>query len=321
VPPEIRSVVVLFDDDSPERTAAAHEYADRFVERAVCRLVAVRPAECAGEGPGGDPYGLAELLPALDIDAAVLVAPRRRGSRRLVPGPVVAGVPVGIVQADRCDQLPALAGAPDPEAPWIVAAMAKNVFLDPSDDWAARLDAVHPATDLRADRARRTDLLDALANGPSVVLYAGHGSPRGWAGYQALRVEHCAGPLNSSNTDTTAVRSGAPAGLMMAFACKTLARHRGRWPFGSSLVETGSTLAYLAPATTVRTADAERLSEIVVDLLVDLTSRSTSTGIACGTPRVCDLLCSIEQRCRLDAAAGRAWATYRLIGDPLTPLV
>lgn len=308
-------VAVLFDDHSAGGVvggvAAAGGVAGqlggrpvgRNTERMECELRPVRPVDSLGGGATADPYGLAQLLLDADVDAAVLVVPRRRGSRRLLPGPVVAGVPVGVLQADDCGRLPSASGRPDPTARWVVAAMAKNVFLRPSDDWATRLAVVHPVSDLRADRARRDDLLDGLAAGPGVVLYAGHGSPRGWAGYQALRIEH----VNDAQCS-----SAAAAGLVVAFACKTLARHRARWPFGSSLVETGAARAYLAPATTVFTADAERLADIVVDLLVDLGSSPA---------RVCDLMRLIEGAVQRDAAARRAWATFRLIGDPLTPLV
>jgi len=305
-------VAVLFDDDCVERLAAARRLADSIGATTRCPTVpvvrAVRPTDCSSACARNDPYRLADHLRALCVDAAIFVAPRRRGSRRLLPGPVVEGVPVGIVQADSVDHLAHVSGpavgdsGPDPHAPWVIAAMAKNVFLDATDDWAERLGEVHDAIDLRADRARRVDLLDGLAGGPGVVLYAGHGSPRGWAGYQALRLEHVTGV------------DGSSAGLIMAFACKTLARHRQRWPFGSSLVETGAARAYLAPATTVMTADAEQLAEIVVDLLIEMGSRSDIGA------RVCDLVRLIEQRCRHDAAACRAWATFRLIGDPLAPL-
>ena len=306
--PDSRSVAVLFDDDSPARIDAARRVACQVVagqvggslgERPQCRLRRVQPVERNGD----DPYAMTELLPSLGVDAAVLVVPRRRGSRRSLPGPVVAGVPVGILQADHCGHLSVRPGRPDATSHWVVAAMAKNVFLSASDDWASRLADVHQVIDLRADRARRDDLLGGLAAGPGIVLYAGHGSPRGWAGYQALRIEHV---IDAQGPEA------APAGLVMAFACKTLARHRARWPFGSALVQTGAARAYLAPATTVFTADAERLAEIVIDILVEAGSSEL---------RVWDLMRQIECRATQDDAASRAWATFRLIGDPLTPLV
>ncbi len=187
---------------------------------------------------------------------------------------------------------------PDPGAAWVVAAMAKNVFLDATEHWAPRLAAGHPAVDLRADRARRTDLVDALRAGPGVVLYAGHGSPRGWAGYQGLRIGHLEGEDEGT---------GRAAGFVMAFACQTLARPRGRWPFGSQLVERGLVRSYLAPATSVFTADAEELADLVVDLLAQ---RSAET--------VAQLMVEIERAVVGRPAARRAWATFRLVGDPTT---
>ena len=236
----------------------------------------------------------------VDADAVVLVAPRARGVRRLAPGPVVAGRPVGIVQLDGPDDLPAPTDGPDPGAAWVVAAMSKNVFLGPTETWASRLGAAHRTVDLRADRARRDDLVAGLHAGPGVVLYAGHGSPRGWAGYQALRIAHL-------EPDDGAPRR--PAGLVMAFACQTLARPRGRWPFGAQLVERGLVRSYLAPATSVFTTDAEELADVVVDLLAE---RLVST--------VAQLMVEVERAVEDLPAARRAWSTFRLVGDPTTPI-
>ncbi len=241
---------------------------------------------------------VATSLDEVRAGSVLLVAPRSHGARGLVRGPVVGGRPVGIVQLDHLDDLAARSLSPDPAAPWVVAAMAKNVFLDATEHWATRLAAGHRTVDLRADRARRTDLVDALRAGPGVVLYAGHGSPRGWAGYQSLRIGHL------DPADGAARR---PAGLVMAFACQTLARPRGRWPFGAELVERGLVRSYLAPATSVFTADAEELADLVVDLLAQRRERT-----------VAQLMIEVERAVVDRPAARRAWATFRLVGDPTT---
>ena len=286
-----------------------------------------RPVDvlAGADGPRHDPYRLAGRLPTLDADSIVLVAPRRRGPRRLSPGPVVDGRPVALVQADGPDDLARTLLPPDPAAPWVVAAMAKNVFLDPTDHWASRLRAGgHDAVDLRADRARRGDLVAGLHAGPRVVLYAGHGRSRGWAGYQALRFHHLAPEPRPAGRDSTADRASVPttaatdgpggqppraAGLVFAFACHTLGRAHNQWPFGLRLVESGLVRAYLGPAGTVVTADARALADIVVDILAR-DHPATVTDLVVAVDRVTTGSGHADAR--------RAWRTFRLVGDPDT---
>lgn len=338
-------VQVLVDGDRPERIGAAFELAGAMREVAAVQVMA------GADGPRRDPYRLADRLPRLDADAVVVVAPRRRGARGLAAGPIVAGMPVAIVQADRPSDLPRAVAPSDPDAPWVMAAMAKNVFLDASEHWAATLaSGGRRVVDLRADRARRDDLVVGLGAGPGVVLYAGHGRARGWAGYQALRLHHLtatddregtvAAPAGSTFADgggdtrldvsdpaAVAVTAGhgptglvprpRPAGspparavgLVMAFACGTLGRSRGRWPFGAGLVDAGLVRSYLAPASSVRTSDARALADIVVDLLAD-TRPAT----------VADLVTAIDDAIMDVPPARCAWRTFRLVGRPDTPI-
>ncbi|HKJ55531.1 MAG TPA: hypothetical protein VJ978_06045 [Nitriliruptoraceae bacterium] len=312
------AVQVLVDGGGDDTESA--ESARTTAARAVAATAAEpRPVDVldGADGPRHDPYGLARRLPAVDADAVVLVAPRRRGPRRLAPGPVVDGRPVALVQADGPDDLARTLLAPDPHAPWVVAAMAKNVFLEPTEHWAATLRAGgHDVVDLRADRARRDDLVAGLRAGPRVVLYAGHGRPRGWAGYQALRFHHLAsdrGAHRDPVTDVAAVIGDAApvraAGLVIAFACDTLGRAHNQWPFGVRLVESGMVRAYLGPASAVLTADARALADVVVDILAHDHPRT-----------VTDLVVAVDRVVagRGHAAARRAWQTFRLVGAPDT---
>ncbi len=293
---EVSSPGSVLDPGGEGPTGSAGPVAVVVVGPTPARLNA---AAALAERLGGVVTTAVDEVPS-DAEAVLLVAPRSRGARGLVRGPVVGGRPVAIVQVDDVDDLPVTSLDPDPVAPWVVAAMAKNVFLGPTEQWAARLAAGHATVDLRADRARRTDLVDALQAGPGVVLYAGHGSPRGWAGYQSMRIGHL------EPADAVA---GRPAGLVMAFACQTLARPRGRWPFGAQLVERGLVRSYLAPAMSVFTADAEDLADLVVDLLAQ---RRVHT--------VTQLMVEVERAVVDRPAARRAWATFRLVGDPTTAI-
>jgi hypothetical protein len=253
------------------------------------------------DGPVGDPFRLRERIPKVRADAWLLLAGPRRGPRRLAPSPVLHGKPVGILQGLEPGGGHRRGAASNPSAPWIVAAMAKDVFLEPTDHWADTLKAGgRRAVDLRADRARRSDLVSALRAGPSVVLYAGHGRTRGWGGYQTLRWSHLESVAGSPERSV---------GVVVAFACDTLSRSRSRIPFGSRLVDSGFARAYLAPAQPIRTSDAEQLAEVVVGLLAGRTHASLT-----------HLMRRVDAAVSSLPAAHRAWRRFRLVGDPTVSL-
>lgn len=247
-----------------------------------------------------DPFGLAERVPGLGADVVILVVGARWGCRRLLPAPVVAGCVLALGRG-QVGAGPLPVGGPrataPPEAPWVVAAMAKDEFLAPTAHWASTLIAGGiPTLDLRADRARRSDLVTALGRGPGVVLYAGHGRARGWSGYQGLRWKHL----------ESALPAGSGAGLVIAFACDTLKRTRSRVPFGSRLVAGGVARAYLGVPGSIRTRDAEALGELVVGTL--------ASG---AHPTPAHLVRAVDDAVRAGpAAAQRAWRSFRIVGDP-----
>lgn len=268
----------------------------------------------AADGPPGDPYRLRDRLPPLvedaGADAALVVAPRRRGPARAVPGCVLPGsdgraVVVGLVQADAPDDLAtwlSTTGANDQRerpaaSPVVVAAMGKDLYLDLAGRWHGELvDAGIDAADLRADRTRREVLCDAIGTGPEVVLYVGHGRARGWAGYQAMRWHHI-----------EAVTPSARCGLVLAMACSTLSRTRGVVPFGSRFVSSGRAGAYLGAVGAITNDDGRRL----VDLIV--------TALASGRhPDIASLLTDVATD--LDPDLTPVLSAFRLIGDPLQPL-
>ncbi len=250
---------------------------------------------------GVDPHRLRERLQGIPADAFVLVGGARWGARRLVPAPVVDGRPVAIAQPGEWGPGSRAPGAPDPDAPWLVTAMAKDAFLEPTEGWAPRLAAGgRKVSDLRADRARRSDLMEALRKGPAVVLYAGHGRSRGWGGYQTVRWHHL---------EAGVAGTGPSVGVVIAFACDTLARTRNRVPFGSRMVASGIARAYLAPAGSVRTADAEALAQVVVELLAGERP-----------PTLTHLMRAIHHAVSTEADARRAWRRFRLVGDPTVSL-
>ncbi|MEX5307023.1 C25 family cysteine peptidase [Kocuria sp. CPCC 205258] len=248
-----------------------------------------------------DPFRLRERIAGTDADAFVLVTPRRWRPYRSVPAPAIDGRAVALVRADVPADLPVPGPPAAAEAPWVVSAMAKDVFLGPAGRWADTLTrAGCSVADLRADRARREDLVAALRSGPSVVLYAGHGRPRGWGGYQGVRWNH---------VDPASAGRGRPAGLVVAFACDTLKGSRSGVPFGNRVVEGGVAGAYLGAARALQTAEAEDLADIVVGLL------ATGTG-----PTAAHLVAAVDHEVRGNPGAARAWRQFRLVGDPFVSL-
>ena len=277
--------------------------------------VTVRERPAAGTDRR-DPYGVTRLSardgarPARSSpDGLLLVAPTRRGPRRLLPGPLVGDVPVGVVQAD----------APAALAPWLAAvgdatpavdesprravlAMGTNRCLDLGRAVLERLADADDADvlDWRADRLSATALAARLASGPTLAAYVGHGRARGWSGYQAFRWHHVA-----------AEPQRRPTGTVVALACDTLTRHRMVVPFGVRLVADGRACAYLGVAGSLRTTTAERLAAALADCLVD----------DC-PPTVGDLLRGVDASLARadDTDARRALAGFRLVGSPFAPV-
>jgi hypothetical protein len=275
--------------------------------------IAPSPVERGDPGPNPrDPYGLAQIIerggPA---DGLLLVAPRRRSPARLTPAPVIGGVPVGLVQADRDDELDrwlaALARQGEGLRGWAAMAMGQDFYLDLAASLLDRMreglaGSALQAEDLRADRLGRAELCERLASGPRLAAYLGHGRESGWSGYQALRWRH-----------VEAAPFSAPAGLIVGFTCDTLKYARSTAPFGCRWVREGRAAAYLGSTEAVRTDAGARL----VDLFGALIAGGAATSVG-------RLLRALDRRLGEDPAladARAAFATFRLMGYPLLPLV
>ena len=233
------------------------------------------------------------------MSAGPLVVGRRRAPRAAARGAVVDGKAVGLLFADGDEELERwrAARARAGREGIAVCAMGKDVYLDLAGRWITQLrDAGREVADLRASVADREALLDALAAGPALLLYAGHGRARGWAGYQTVRWKH---------VEARPVRR--PAGAVVALACDTLTRTRAAVPFGVRLVQEGRAAAYLGAAAPLRIPDGMALGDRLIEELatgrhLDLGAllRATSAGIERDG----------------DRAGRRALRALRLVGDP-----
>jgi hypothetical protein len=261
---------------------------------------------------GADPYGIGALLAEAGArpDAVLLVAPRTRALARLLPGPVVQGVPVGIVQADGAAELgpwlAAVAPAPDPEPAWAVLAMAKDAYLGLARRFRDRLragadDRVR-VPDWMADRYTAAEAAAALAGGPRLAVYLGHGRPNGWSGYQGFRWTHVAA--------APPVRA---CGTVIGFSCRNLKHVRGALPFGTRWVTEGRAAAFLGAVSDVGTEAGFTLA--------DELARELAEG---GHESIGQVLAALDRRLAVDpslAPAHRELRRFRLIGNPLQPLL
>lgn len=255
----------------------------------------------AADGPGNDPYRMRERI---DERPALIVTPRNRGPARILPGAVLGNTPAGIVQADHAVDLnpwfKAMRARPETgrNTVWAVLAMGKNIYLRLGrriTDNLKSADQSVEVSDWLADQYDRDQLCMKLSNGPDLVLYLGHGRTRGWAGYQTIRWRHIAGQLEK------------PAGIVVAFACRTLSRQHNRIAFGSRWILEGQARTYVGSIADLPIKESSRLAEIFA---MQIPCANTIGDLMVRTGRI------VGRR----SPEGRALASFRIIGDPMCSL-
>lgn len=146
-----------------------------------------------------------------------------------------------------------------------------------------------------ADRLIRRDLLTALRNGLGLAIYFGHGRPYGWSGYHGLHSRHLQ------------FATGRPAGAILSLTCHTAKRHRGQLSFAEMIPLSGLAGAAFGAVQATRTVDNWRWG---ISMCEALASQSVRT--------VGEL---ILRACTDNSEGWEACRHYRLLGDPLTPLL
>lgn len=239
--------------------------------------------------------------------AALIVGNRRRGPRTAVPGLYLRvaddrRVPLGWLPdlGDAALARYAHAAAAVLRRPAAGLDVGPVALLSQWDDRALRVmrRAEHflrrTASGLgifrwTAERIVRRDLLVALRSGLGLALYAGHGGPNGWSGYQGLHVRHLAHAR------------GEPLGAVLSICCETASRRRIGLSFCEALVLDG--LAAAAVGAVCKT-DHHANSRWVIDLMHTFVAGSRSIGaLVCASP-----------------GSDRIASEYRILGDPLAPL-
>ena len=262
---------------------------------------------------GKDPYGVGPLLLRLPRpDAAILVAPVSRSPARLVPAPVLNGVPVGIVHASTSEQLKpwlaAVSSSRDAKGnhTWASLAMWKSLYLIWGEHFAEWMQAGAEGTNIKvqkwfADEVSRDDLCQKLAEGPRLAVYLGHGRARGWSGYQGMRWEHVA-----------ACNLKRPCGTLVSISCSTLKWKIGEPSFGARWVSEGRACCYVGSVGSVSHKANAAMAEVLGTALA-----------SCHPQTVGELLATVSDRLHQSSTpllAQQAWAAYRIMGTPLQPI-
>jgi hypothetical protein len=257
----------------------------------------------ATAGPVPDPEGLAAL--ADRAEAVLVIGPRVRSPRTVLPGPCVQtgnGRSVPVAWLPDTGDLGTFARAAARvhrramsrrEAPRTFAVLgerqprfdrlAERVLRLAREDTTGRL---VPAR-WTAYEVDRGEVALRLGRGPGLAVYVGHGRPVGWVGYAGLRAHH--------------LEPYEPVGALVSLTCRTASRRRTGLSFAEALPLRGVAAATLgAVGPTLHTANARWALRL---------TRAASTASTIG-----DLVAAVAPH---DPAA----SAYRLIGDPTAPLL
>jgi hypothetical protein len=238
-----------------------------------------------------DPFGIADLIrrDCSPGDSVLLFVPPACSLAAAVPAPVVDGVPIGLLAADQPESVAgwraSLRESQGPVPIWGVLAMGTDRYLDPAETLYDRLDSRIDEPDLgvrdwRASQIDRPTLCEYLASGPSMCVYLGHGTPRGWGGYQACRWRHLVN-----------FECRRPVGTVVSLACDTLRYLGDEAAFGLRFVQSGRARAFVGVPGDVSVDTvhdlASALGEILVaeaprtvgELVVALASRAKEVGL------------------------------------------
>jgi len=258
--------------------------------------------------PGPQLPGPVDLrMLAAGTDALLVVGPRARSPRTVLPGPVVhdpsgRAVPAGWLPdvgdlglrrfATAAAQVHARATGPG--ALSVAVLGQRHSRFDRLADRVLGLvrEQALPGARWTAYDLHRDDLVARLSQGPAVSVYVGHGRPVGWVGYAGLRAQHLGLEVDPG---------WRPGAVVLSLTCRTASRRRTAISFAESLVLRGVAAATLAAVgSTLHTDNARRAV--------------AAAGALGGARTVGDLVTAVAER---DPHP----ADLRLIGDPTAPLL
>ncbi len=144
-----------------------------------------------------------------------------------------------------------------------------------------------------SERIVRRDLLPALGIGMGAALYVGHGRPSGWAGYSGVRARHLQ------------YAQGSPIGVIFSFACDVANRFKVGLSFAEACVLSGICAASFGATKATFNIKNAYLANNVCETLARKSNIRT----------LGDLLLNS------DLTDKHAISSYRILGDPLAPLI
>jgi hypothetical protein len=141
-----------------------------------------------------------------------------------------------------------------------------------------------------SDVVIKEDMFTGLGSGMGLAIYLGHGRPKGWSGYYGTRIDHFS-------------KSRKPMGAMVSLCCHTASRRRVSISFAENLVLKGISGASLGAINATLHQDNTRWAVRMMEV-------KPTVGLTIG-----ELL-------RQSAPPNKnALTSYRLIGDPMSPVL
>lgn len=262
-------------------------------------------------GTGKDPFGIEYQIKNCPVqpDAVLLVAPPNRSPARLIPYPLLNGVPVGIVQPKSETELIIWLDTlinnskPVKSVLWAILSMSKRDYLEGAEKMLNGLRSSNHCNGISvknwfADTTYREDLCKNLAKGPNLTIYFGHARPRGWSGYRAVRWPHI-----------IAEELQRPCDVLISISCSTLKKQHQRPSFGIKWINEGRACAFVGNVNSVKTDDNDKMSNLMLEIFKN--EKIEDIG---------QLLQSVEKRLDhspMESEIRRAFKTYRILGNPL----
>jgi hypothetical protein len=175
--------------------------------------------------------------------------------------------------------------------PFVLLGELEERALDAVKGVTAQMPKDTPVFQWTAERLRRQDLISALRCGPGAAFYFGHATASGWAGYGCF-----------DKTDA-ALAAGNPLGAVLSLSCSSAARPPKGLSFCEEMVLSRLCAASLG-------ATRRTLHQQNVKLGLALAQALASGPIV----TLADLLLATH-------IPRYVLAKYRVVGDPLAPLI
>ena len=237
------------------------------------------------------------------LDALLLAGPARFAPRTALPGPFVANSNGKLIPAAWLPIKNAATNRRFAQAAARVQQRARQrstvallsqwhpKYLRMSDRLEALLQQPVQTFRWTGDVISRDGLVDALSAGLGMALYVGHGRPIGWVGYFGMRIRHFEG------------FAGEPLGALLSLCCRTASRRRTGLSYAEALPLMGVAASSFAAVMETRHTDNTRWAVRICE------------SLAAGADTLGELIV------RAAPSTASASTPYRLIGDPLAPLL